>query len=136
MMTTTTGVLIFLGSVLGLIIGKTIYDYIAKNKFKRVINHNFSAFMMVIFYGILSSYIFNDVLLYSNWVAFVAFILALSIQWILFDILFNIANKDELMHVGKTSKLDKFLSKFKPINRLLIKLIPFAISLIILLILL
>jgi len=128
MLTTATGVVTFIIIVLLLIIAKTVYDAIAKNIYRRVINHKFSAFMMSIFYAILASHIFNGILLYSNWVVLFAFTLALSLQWILFDIFFNLVNGDSLFHVGNTSTLDKFLKRFEPNMRFVIKLVPLAIS--------
>jgi len=121
-------IIIYVLSVLLLITIKVITDTRAKNVEHRVVGHTFSAMMMVIFYSILASSIFNNILGYSNWVAFTAFLSAAFTQWVLFDLLFNYVNGDSLMHVGKTSVLDKFLSRFHPIVRAVIKIVPLGIS--------
>ena len=105
------GILIYSSVVLALLIFKLIWDWYAKNKQKRIINHGFSAFMDCIIYSFSASLIFNYYLLLSNWVVLGAFIIALGFRWLFFDLLFNIINKKRWDHYGNSAKLDLFLKK-------------------------
>jgi len=124
MITLTQAILYTLGVFIVLLLIKLVNDYIAKNIKHRVIGHKFSAFIDLIVYSITVSYFFNFMLEY-NFLIVLLVVIDLSImRWILFDMAFNLINGDSLMHVGRSSKLDQFLSRFEPVNRFFIKLVP------------
>ncbi len=110
-----------------LLVIKLINDYYAKNYQHRIISHSFSAIMDTIILLIASAYIFNEQLFYNYFVVIGVLGVALTLRWILFDLFFNLMNGDKIFHVGKSSELDVFLSRFKPFYRPLIKIIPILI---------
>lgn len=112
--------LIYFTFIAVLIAFKVFWDWYAKNKQKRVISHVRSAIIDVVLYSAAAIYFFG--LIHS--IAYI--ILSLSLRWIAFDLFFNLANGDRWNHLGKSSKLDIFLSRFK--YPILIKLIPVAVG--------
>ena len=90
-----------------MLIFKLWWDYRAKNKKKRIINHLQSS---LIDGGI---YLVSSVLLFHNDIStvFGAVFLALGFRWVAFDILFNLLNGWKWNHYGQSSKLDLFLKR-------------------------
>jgi len=95
-------VIFYILIVNGLLRFKLWWDWRAKNIKKRVINHSLSAAIDTFIYLVSSWYLFG-------WDAGGWLILALGYRWLMFDIFFNLSNKDEWWHYGDSSKLDKFL---------------------------
>ena len=112
----------FLIAVNFLLAFKLGWDYYAKNVQKRIINHQRSA--------IIDGAIYTACILYFG-LDYGWFFIALSFRWILFDLLFNLLNKDKWNHYGTSSVLDKFLSKTGKWH-LVIKLIPAIVGIILL----
>jgi len=108
-----------------LLVFKVIWDYQAKNKEHRVINHGRS--------GIIDGalYVASAWILYGMIYILPLVLLASGYRWIVFDIAFNLANKDKWNHYGDTSSLDKFMKKSGKYH-ILIKSVPVIAGIIIL----
>ena len=118
--------LYFAGIFTALLIFKLIWDYRAKNKQKRVINHLQSS----IIDG--SIYVASSILLFGFNLTAVAYtLIAIGSRWLLFDIIFNLLNGWKWNHEGESSKTDKFLKKFGKWD-MLIRVIPIIIGILIL----
>jgi len=95
-------VLIYLSIFSILLAFKLWWDWRAKTKKKRIINHFRSALIDGLVYGI-SGYLLFE------WRFIGWFVLVIGLRWILFDFFFNLINGWEWNHYGSSSKLDKFL---------------------------
>jgi len=82
------------------------WDWYAKNKKKRIINHTKSAAIDGALYLAAAYLSFSGIILISGWI-----ILAVGYRWLAFDVLFNLLNKDKWDHYGTSSKLDLWLTK-------------------------
>ena len=112
-----------------LIIGtKLLWDYHAKNTEHRIINHTFSAVLDTILFSSVALFLFSYLAHANIWISVGSVGLALSFRWVLFDILFNLENKNKWDHTGQSSKMDRALAKYGQ----WLKLIPMAISIAIL----
>jgi hypothetical protein len=96
--------IVFYGTVLALLVFKLWWDWKAKNIDKRIINHFRSALIDVGVYCFVSFGLFG--LDFWKWV-----LLACSIRWIAFDTIFNLINGDKWDHYGKSSTIDRFMTK-------------------------
>jgi hypothetical protein len=116
-------VAIYIAMVIVLLSFKLVYDFRAKNTDKRIINHLRSALIDGFMY-IGASFIlllWGEGFTHKVVIGFI--ILSVGFRWLFFDILFNLLNKDKWNHYGKSSKLDRFLTKlgkFHLIPKLLI----------------
>ena len=88
-----------------LLVFKVIWDYQAKNKDHRIINHGRSA----VIDG--SIYVLSAWLIYGWELIIPLTLIAVGSRWVLFDLAFNIANGDKWNHYGTSSVLDRFLTK-------------------------
>lgn len=108
---------------------KVIWDYQAKNKEHRIINHARSAIIDGAIYVVASWLLFlPDVYTIAG-----AVILAVGYRWIAFDVSFNLANGDKWNHYGTSSVLDKLMTKAGKYH-ILIKAVPIVIGIILCLI--
>jgi len=98
-------ILIYLSIFTALLGFKLWWDWRAKNKKKRIINHFRSAAIDAFIYGISGYLLFG-------WQFYGWLVLSLGLRWLLFDLFFNIINDWEWNHYGSSSKLDKFLLNF------------------------
>ena len=96
------GVLIYLSIFSILLCFKLWWDWRAKTKQKRIINHFRSALIDGLIYGITGYLLFK-------WEFYGWFVLVIGLRWLLFDFFFNLINDWEWNHYGSSSKLDKFL---------------------------
>lgn len=113
----------------GLLAFKLIWDYQAKNKEHRVINHGRSALIDV------AIYIISGYLIYKDFrIVGAILLISLGYRWIMFDIIFNLLNKDKWNHYGESSLLDKILKKTGKFH-LVIKALPIILGLILIYIL-
>lgn len=81
---------------------KLWWDYRAKNKKHRIINHGLSAAIDGLIYTVSAWFLFGfDA---GGWI-----LLAIGYRWIMFDFLFNKLNDDDWDHYGLSSKLDRFM---------------------------
>lgn len=110
-----------------LLVFKVIWDYQAKNKEHRIIDHARSA----IIDGAI--YVFAAWILLGADYIIGATLIAVGYRWIMFDLAFNLANKDKWNHYGTSSVLDRFLTKMGKYH-LLIKAIPVVVGVILCLI--
>ena len=111
MITLTQGVLIYLAIVNLCLAFKLGWDWYAKNKQHRIINHLWSAFIRVLIFTASANYIFDLFLLLGIIPSFGIALIALGYFWILFDGIFNLINGDKWNHRGISSKLDIILNK-------------------------
>ena len=81
---------------------KLAWDWYAKNKKKRIINHFRSALIDGMLY-LFFIYIFK--------LPWGVFFVAIFYRWILFDLIFNILNGDKWNHYGESSYLDRLMKK-------------------------
>ena len=108
-----------------LLVFKVIWDYQAKNKEHRIVNHGKSA----VIDGVI--YVFAAWILHG-WDHIVPLtLIAVGYRWVVFDIVFNLVNKDAWNHYGKSALLDRFLTKTGKFH-LLIKLIPIILGIVLL----
>ena len=104
---------------------KVIWDYQAKNEEHRIINHGRSAIIDGAIY-VLAAWLLH------GWVYIIPLtLIAVGYRWIVFDLAFNLANRDKWNHYGTSSVLDRFLTKMGNYH-LLIKAIPVVAGLLIL----
>ena len=93
---------IFFGIINALLIFKLGWDWYAKNKQKRVIDHFRSALIDGIIYA-MSIYFLK--------ISWFYLLFAVSYRWIVFDIAFNKLNGWSWDNYGSTSKIDLFMKK-------------------------
>jgi len=104
---------------------KVIWDYQAKNKEHRIINHGRSAIVDGSIY-VIAAWVLH------GWAYIIPLtLISVGARWILFDLAFNIANKDPWDHYGESSFLDRMLKKTGKFH-ILIKAIPVIAGIIIL----
>ena len=115
-------VLIYLSIFSILLCFKLWWDWRAKTKKKRIINHLRSALIDGLIYGISGYLLFG-------WGFIGWFVLAIGLRWILFDLFFNLINDWEWNHYGSSSKLDKFLLNLGDFH-LVPKLVTLALGII------
>jgi hypothetical protein len=95
----------FIGIVNALLAFKLAWDWYAKNKQKRVINHTQSALIDGVIYVGSAIYLFG-LEQAAGWV-----IIAIAYRWIFFDLLFNLLNGWPLFYCGQSSKIDRLADK-------------------------
>jgi hypothetical protein len=100
---------IYIGIVNVLLAFKLWWDYRAKTKFGRVIDHKKSVVIDGCIYVVSSLFLFND---WFDAIGFV--IIAAGYRWLVFDLLFNWLNGWKWNHEGFSAKLDKFMKKMGP----------------------
>ena len=127
-MSITFGIIAYVAVFILTIGGKLMHDYHAKNVEHRIIDHTKSAIEDTSIFIAAALLIFVGLTEMGLYTAVGAVGLALSFRWILFDILFNIANGDKWDHTGKSSSMDRALAKYGQ----WLKLLPLIISIIIL----
>jgi hypothetical protein len=107
-------------------------DYKAKNEQKRIINHAQSAIIDGAWYFVISAVFFG--LCFWKWM-----LLAISLRWILFDLIFNLLNGWRWNFCGNSSKIDFTLDNLDGIDDnicklgILLKTVLLAVSILILL---
>ena len=106
---------------------KLAYDYHAKNVEHRIINHTIS----IIVFGI--------IMLVAAWflLGFEAgkwIVLTMGYWWLMFDLLFNLINKDKYNHIGGSAGTDKMLKwiESKGISQYVPKLLLIGIGILLL----
>lgn len=120
-------IIIYIIAINALLVFKLVWDWIAKNKQKRIINHLRSSIIDVSLYTILAIALFHfrDDLELIVVVGIV--IVTVDYRWIAFDALFSLINGKGIDWHGTSSKIDVFLMKFGRYH-FFIKLIPVAIG--------
>ena len=113
---------IYIAIVNVLLVFKLWHDWHAKNVEKRIINHELSAVIDTFIYLVSAYWLFGFSA--AGWI-----ISALAYRWIVFDVGFNLINKDKWDHYGKSSWLDRQLTKLGKFH-LLPKLLLLALGII------
>lgn len=124
-------ILIYIGIINVLLGFKLFWDYRAKNKQRRIINHSRSSIIDGTLYTV-SLYALFCMSECSPLFIIGGVILSAVYRWILFDIFFNLLNKDKWNHYGQSSKLDLFLAKTGKYH-MLVKSSPAILGIILLL---
>ena len=102
-------IIIWSSIFLALLAFKLWWDYRAKNKHKRVINHTKSALIDVLIYTTSSAILFGWE--FWKWV-----LLACALRWILFDAVFNLLNGWKWNFCGNSSKIDYTIDKLDGVD--------------------
>lgn len=127
-----SGISIYIIIVNLLLAVKVGWDWYAKNKQKRIINHFRSALIDGLLYVVSAYFLLNRMDGHSLIDAVGAVAIATSWRWMVFDAIFAKINWGVFEFYGKSSKLDRFLAKmdlkWKYLDNL-IKLIPALIGL-------
>ena len=121
---------IYIAIFLGQLIVKGIGDWWYKNKKKKIIPHGVSVAIDGLIYLLAAYFLFCAPEWCSVWFMVGVMFTSGAARWILYDLIYNIVNKEKLNHLGGSSGLDGMLKWFikKGISQYIIKAIMLGIG--------